>query len=89
MCNQILPPAVLLRVTELCTDAQFLYSTCPRFSSQVIRGSHEGGPADEQEDKQARAGTGESRDFQNSCRCFKGTSQVGRDGAGIHISLGS
>lgn len=40
-------------------------------------------------DKQARAGTGESGDFQKSCCCFKGTSQMGRDGAGIHISLRS
>lgn len=41
------------------------------------------------EDEQARAGTGESHDFQRSCCCFKGSSQMGIDGAGIHISLGS
>lgn len=49
MCNPILSPAVHLCATEICTDAQFLYSTCPCFSSQVTRGQHEGGSADERE----------------------------------------
>lgn len=41
------------------------------------------------EDEQARAGTGESHDFQKCCCYFKLTSQMVRNGTGIHISLGS
>lgn len=42
-----------------------------------------------EEDKQARAGTGDIHDFQKICQCFKWISQMGRDGAGTDISLGS